>query len=276
MQQIGRNCKKLRYVDLGSCFTTNSSCKLLAQNCPDIEVLLLEKCKFISDPGVKALSALKLLRRLSLLQCQKVSSHSVAMFTPLPDLTEFNVGFCKKINDQAVIAVSKTAPKIRICNLSHGVVTDIGLGILVHSCRNITDLDLAFNCVSADAICEAVEGLRLLRLNLCGIMKPKEHGSESLRDPTIEHVAEHGTQLKMLNLRFQEELTDRACEAIGRHCKELQELAIFGLKRVSTKAVELLVESCPLLEEINVWRTEISQKDMERLMEAFPRTRVFD
>jgi hypothetical protein len=264
-QFLAHGSGSLLYLDISDTKISPNSIKLFAENSPLLEVLLMKRCHNLSDVGIKAVGDLARLREFSVHHCDKVSGKSVAAFKQMK-LEIFDIGFCKDVADNSVLQIIKQNPDLKVFNVSHASLTDIAVKMLGKKCKRIIDLDIAFSRVTSEGLRATLSRLRLRRLNLAGI--------KGITDVDVANVAEFCPNLEFFNLRFQEFLTDASCTSMEQLHK-LEEVILFGLKHVTCAAIESLLKACPL-RVVAVWRCEIQQADIQRLMEEHPLCNIID
>ncbi|XP_028405353.1 F-box/LRR-repeat protein 2-like [Dendronephthya gigantea] len=152
LNAILRIARQLRVVRLDDCWTctTEENLFLLANNCPNLSILSVSRCKYVTDDAIKKLcECCKNLQELDVSNCFKVSDKGLSSVTLSKNLHSLSVRSCYGVTDRSIKRITSQCLKLMVLDVSCCPrVTDVGLQpllekpskqyIRIKSCQNVS------------------------------------------------------------------------------------------------------------------------------------------
>lgn len=264
---------------------SDAQMKFIARTCPNIQELHLNYAKKIEtlasaryfDFGRVGLSALAKgccnLRSVGLRCRRGVSNVGVIEVVKFSrNLVNLDVGWCKRINDEALEAIGTMSALTRLNLQGCCLISDAGLTFLAKGrlCKSLVYLNLA-ECdrISDDGVIKLMEmrSLEVLNLAECG-PKVTDIGGKAIAaivslkrlhlswlvnvsDVTLFALAQNSKSLVTFHLTGCELVTGDGIRAFASH-KSLRELDLACIHKFNANDLEELVLGCQSLELIGV------------------------
>jgi len=244
-----------------------------AQHCPEITGMVLYNCDEFTSEGVADLcKGCRHLQYLYFYQCSNLTDVALqAMGAYCPDLQILTTSQCENITDTGIIVLAQGCPKLGSLGVEFTQLTDAGLNYLADSCPLLYDFKVRGCEVSDDSLIHffskhplltefdfAAKGGEFAGHLVCKSAPYRTRmitlhlGNCNIDDDAVEAVAEHCSNLRVLDLSVCVSLTDRALIALSRGCPFLQNLNLTFCMRVGDVGVIALVRGCTTLEILNL------------------------
>jgi hypothetical protein len=208
----------LKHLDLSGTSITDAAITAIANNCADLEDLVVKFCYNITD------AAFRVVR--------------------LPKLTHLELDECFEISDAGLIELSRqcTALKsLRICGTS---ITDAAVSAAARNCPDIEDL-------WAEGAGITDESIKLLAMH-CAHLTHLNIDDTGVTVASVLAIARRAPNLESLYVDAPNcILTDEALYALGRGCKKLECLFFNATKskaHITRAAIDALMAANPKLE----------------------------
>ena len=273
----GRGLRKLRSFSATACAVTDVGLRAVAQGCPALKKLHVQRCIHLSDVGLNALaSAAVSLETLQLEECHRISlagilgllEHSAKLESldlvgcmgvkdsPLPlaacrsPLRSLRISRCPGFGDSTLVLVGKLCPRLLLVHLSGlAGVTDAGLMPLFENCKAGLDEVVLRGCAGVtDAAVSALARqhggtLQTLSLEGCG----------KVSDESLVAVADNCIQLENLDVSKSsvgDEGVAALASAVG--AELLQVLSLSGCSMISPRSLHRLSKLDHTLQGLNL------------------------
>ena len=247
-------------------FDEEGHLKEVTQNMPNIDSIVLSGCFSLTDDKL------------------------IPAFTSqVTSLTELNLSMCKKITDQSIVKISKSAINLQILDL--GGCASISnkslefihsnLHLLKHlnlrSCRNITDSGIAKLCGQVPSSLD-IEGypsqqavndnedsgfpsLEFLGLQDC----------QKLTDDALKYVSLGLRRLKSINLSFCASFTEFGLKSLSTMATSLKEVNLRSCDNISDSALKYLSEGGVALHVLDVsFCDKVTDQGLEFISQGLP------
>eukprot|EP00128_Syssomonas_multiformis_P008766 Colp12_sorted_trinity150504_noHs@34287 len=195
-----RRPQQIQCVNLTGCFKiSDTSLALIAELCPDLQCLSIERCgSKITVKGLERIaSACPRFSKLNARNCRSLCDITIELVTSMRKLTHLdvsgqvyrisdnavikaascgtlkyvNISACSRITDASLLALSNCKSLTHLYMQNSKAVTDWGMEMLASKCNELVHLDVSGNRnitnASAIAIASNCSKLQVLRLNLC-------------------------------------------------------------------------------------------------------------
>eukprot|EP00794_Sanderia_malayensis_P012325 gene12325-13598_t len=106
----------LRQIDISSCLdVTNEAIKTIALNCRDIEVLIMQECRWLSPDALELIGKnCKSLKTLNLIGCWNISNESLCgVFESNRLLNHIDIGGCYGIDGETIKFMAKNCTRLK-------------------------------------------------------------------------------------------------------------------------------------------------------------------
>lgn len=270
-EAISMLCPNLEYLDASGVHLTNVSVQQLAQKCPKLKTVLLNRCRDVGEKGLwwllhlcKYLEHLDLtelhklsgqcfhmagvrLRRLVLRGCSGLTATGLSkLATKCCFLSELTLSECLQISDHDLLLLCQNLRALRVFHLSGSFLnlTADSIGAIGHL-PLLEELNLSHNMAVNDvvigAICAGCTKLRFLDLTAC---------SQGITDVALNHLSKC-SGLRQLKLNYLGQITDSGLGSLSCHGL-LHSVELRGCPQVSDGGVLILVELCRDLRLLDV------------------------
>lgn len=145
---------------------TDDALKHVSAGLRRLRSINLSFCVSISDSGLKYLAEMDSLRELNLRSCDNITDTGMAYLSG-SRVASLDVSFCDKIDDQALINISRGLGQLRQLSMSACPVSDEGLVQLANSMADLRTLNIGQCSRITDRSIQAVAD-HLLKLRCIG------------------------------------------------------------------------------------------------------------
>jgi len=149
----------LRQLCIAGCHQiTDQSLIVIAQHCPQLELIDISSCRLVTDQAIIALARnCKKLRHISAPNCLKITDTSLsALGHEAHNLSHLNVECCDYITDNGVIDMVKGATKLKALNLRGcNELTAVCVPAIVENLKMLVSLDISMSGVVPSQLIQA-------------------------------------------------------------------------------------------------------------------------
>eukprot|EP00600_Ochromonadales_sp_CCMP1393_P007973 CAMPEP_0174975646 /NCGR_PEP_ID=MMETSP0004_2-20121128/12563_1 /TAXON_ID=420556 /ORGANISM="Ochromonas sp., Strain CCMP1393" /LENGTH=580 /DNA_ID=CAMNT_0016226529 /DNA_START=46 /DNA_END=1785 /DNA_ORIENTATION=+ len=250
LQMIGRNCRELHSLNLRNCNHLKSSDLFIFQNQGTrFQFLDVSNCSMVGAEILVPLTSWSnsLLRTLNLKNCTRLETQDVMEIcrrcTNLETLDISNVN----VDDDCVVAVVESCPKLRNFHLSGNHLLTVLSIIAVTSLIHLETLNLE-DCFTLNEDCIDVLILGATQLKFLGLK-----GCFKIRDEALIKIAKHCRQLQEVTLYYCDQITNEGLEALAEHCSDLKALNLQSCgKTITTSGLLRVSKECAHLESLDL------------------------
>ncbi|KAJ1407807.1 hypothetical protein B484DRAFT_456483 [Ochromonadaceae sp. CCMP2298] len=194
---------------------TLASARVVAQSCPDLQILDVQGCAWLTDEWIRLLSQ----------HCQG-----------LRDLRCVNV-----LTDAGITALSSNCSKLEVLHVQHcKELSGVGILELASNCPHLQSLNVLGCRISGDSIVAVAERCRGLRVLVCS----------QVTDAAIIALSLHCTGLQSLSVITAGHHTAGAIITLAERCAGLKELDIDFRPGGATDALLAALANCAALERL--------------------------
>ncbi|GIX95868.1 hypothetical protein CEXT_399961 [Caerostris extrusa] len=239
---------------------TDKGLATIALKCPELKVLELKGCTWVSSRGVTDIvSRCHSLEKLDLTGCNAVTSvHSrppsldSTTITPNPfrlrylDLTD-----CQRLDDSGLERIVRHFSQLTHLYLRRCIlVTDEGLKGIANYCVLLRELSVSDCVLLTDfglyELAKLGANMRYLSVAKC----------DRISDAGVKQIARHCYKLRYLNVRGCEAVSDDALEVVARSCSKLRALDI-GKCDITDRGLRVISHHCPNLRKLSLKSCEM-------------------
>ncbi|XP_077371795.1 F-box and leucine-rich repeat protein 13 [Festucalex cinctus] len=282
---ISQACPALKEILLNDLYELSDNCiAALMTNCHSVSSISLLEAWQVSDNGIKAIaevaklksfslegnnrvtnmswkalcSSSRGLRRLHIVECQKMGDTSLKSVACLRNLQYLDISLCGKVTDKGIISLaeSPSAHKLRELNVSYCCqITDAAISVIGHRFIKLSHLNLSYCEQLTDAALESLMGTSISSLDISGC-NIQDDGLAALEevplkkliiaecinitDVGMENLCKYLTDLEYVDVSGCLELSDLAIKAFSFYCRGLFTLRVAGCTKITDMGMQCL------------------------------------
>ena len=280
---------KLQVLNLENLFNvTDKVIETVAESCPQIITLFLNKCKSITDKSIIALSKCKWISTLGIEYCHNITTRSIIELSLQcgSTLREICMTDCYQVDDRAIIALAKNCQNLKLIGMERLTISEDAMDTLVYyqhknleilgteNCRNINwkyvklmpvEKSLSnLQFFSADFnIFLTDEVLISIVINNKSLRELYVNGCSEISDKSLIEIASRLENLECLGIECCPKITEKSIFKFASHASlKIKVLGLNGNRQLTDGSICALVSACQNLEGLYLNETSVSDTSL--------------
>lgn len=186
--------------------------------------MIISDQQSVSDSLLRNIAESRLpLKSLALCYCQNYTLTGISLLLrSYPSLVSLDLKGTRFLTDECVLELSQFLHKLTSINLcSCSKLTDSTIFTLGGSCPSLVQLDMGLTSLGKEDIC-------------------------------VEFV--ENSQIRYLNVAFNDHLNNKSLRKYGLMCPNLQSLDVTYCRKITTEGIEDILNTCPVIKNLDVSR----------------------
>jgi hypothetical protein len=211
--------------------------------------------------------------------------HIATVLQDALQLEYLNVSGCEELNDNVLVTIAaakckqhyslQAKPMVGLWMSLLRSTTPIGISELIRVEkmlrleRKLKYLDLGFQNMMTDEVIKQIAeywNTSLVSVRLNSIF--------GLSDLTVEHLARHCPNLRLLHLVRCWNITNAPLQLLAKNCKELTYVSVSFLRETSEAGIGHLIRQCPKLIWLDITRCGINSMFKQMILEGWKQDRI--
>lgn len=204
----------------------------------------------------------------------------------LPNLTKLILRkISRSLTEENIEVIAKGCPKLRVLSLKHcDVSIDEAAKAIANNCPELLNLGLIW-CTKAtndDIETIASKCTKLAKINLMYSGRSTRTGVQSFTedgqftDATVQSIAEHCSDIIVLNLSGCAQVTDESIKAL-KGCTKLAELILENCENITGTALVDMAEQCKALTKLDLTRcSKITDAIVQSIVQRYTKLTVLN
>lgn len=150
IMSLAQHCKKLKKILMPPCIIYWKVIPLLAENCPDLQVLNVSECNLaVAFHSLRVSGNFLDLQELNLKNCNIYDTLIISWVKNCSKLQEINLYGNKKLTDASINALAENCPNLQTLNVSDCSFTIEPLNSLIKNCPQLKEIFI-YSCKFSD------------------------------------------------------------------------------------------------------------------------------
>ncbi|EGB06650.1 hypothetical protein AURANDRAFT_28949, partial [Aureococcus anophagefferens] len=203
--ELAQKCTALKALNLCETSITDAAITAIANNCGDLEALVLQNCENLTDAALQVVT--------------------------LPKLTKLYLDDCPAISDAGLIELSRQCTALKSLSIRSTSITDAAVSAVARNCPDLEELQVENSQVTDESIISLLQHCaHLTQLDF------DRTGITLISDAGVVELVQKCTALKHLDLSGNL-ITDAAITAIANNCGDLEELVVENCDSITDAAL---------------------------------------